>query len=339
MPHILHRCVTSFARSSTFDALVRILETDRSSESHLLHVLTYHRVDDPGRPQFSPSTLSATPEEFEQQVKYLAENCSVISMEEAIVAIAEKRSLPARCVLITLDDGYLDLQRNAWPILRKAQLPATVFVATDYPDRPEQVFWWDRLHRALHASSTPPCLPTPLEDFQLSNPLERGHARRQLERYLAQLSAAESATLLEEIESACGSSATGNGVLGWDALRRLHSEGLTVCPHTQSHRLLNRIPLAEVRDELVGSMRAVQREIGAVVPAFSYPGGQLNDHVLSAVAETELKLAFTTRRGVNSTRHRNPLRLRRINVGRRTNTSLLRAQLLPFTRWLNPLVA
>jgi peptidoglycan/xylan/chitin deacetylase (PgdA/CDA1 family) len=119
-----------------------------------------------------------------------------------------------------------------------------------------------------------------------------------------------------------------NAVLGWSELRRLAAEGVTLAPHTRTHPLLNRLPEAEARQEVVGARDDLEREIGAVPPVFAYPAGGHNDVVVRILQEAGFRLAFTTLRGAVRFPLRDPLRLRRINVGRNTPQAVLRAQLV-----------
>ena len=122
--------------------------------------------------------------------------------------------------------------------------------------------------------------------------------------------------------------APGAQVLGWDALRRLAAEGVALAPHTRTHPKLDRLADAELAGEVAGSLEDLRREIGdAVVPAFAYPAGGVSAAAAGAVAAAGYRMAFTTRRGANDLRTADPLRLSRINVGRRTKVLALRAQL------------
>ena len=51
-------------------------------------------------------------------------------------------SLEENSIVVTFDDGYLDVLQNAVPILERYQIPATIFVVTGNLGEP---FWWDRL--------------------------------------------------------------------------------------------------------------------------------------------------------------------------------------------------
>mgnify|MGYP000911672203 CR=1 FL=1 len=70
------------------------------------------------------------PEEFEKQMRYLRENdFNIVSLKKFRQYLINK-SLPPKTVLITFDDGYQDNYFNAFPILKKYSLPATIFVTT-----------------------------------------------------------------------------------------------------------------------------------------------------------------------------------------------------------------
>ena len=86
--------------------------------------------------------VSATPEEFAWQLEYLARRFEPVTFDEIARAMAGEVTLPARAVAISFDDGFQDLHEHAWPALRRAGMPATVFVCTDYVDSGAP-FWFD----------------------------------------------------------------------------------------------------------------------------------------------------------------------------------------------------
>jgi peptidoglycan/xylan/chitin deacetylase (PgdA/CDA1 family) len=102
-------------------------------------VLMYHRF---GEDQY-PST-NVTIEQFEAHIAELSRDAySVKSLPEIVAAIRAGRSLPENTVGISIDDAYLSVYREAWPRLRKASFPFTVFVATEQVDNgsPNQMTW------------------------------------------------------------------------------------------------------------------------------------------------------------------------------------------------------
>jgi peptidoglycan/xylan/chitin deacetylase (PgdA/CDA1 family) len=88
--------------------------------------------------------LSVAPENFRQQMAYLAENgFSTITFEDLSRAITNHQVLPDKPVIITIDDGYRDNYENAFPIMREYGITATLFLLTDPIDQgnPNYMTW------------------------------------------------------------------------------------------------------------------------------------------------------------------------------------------------------
>ncbi|NMA25099.1 MAG: polysaccharide deacetylase family protein [Clostridiales bacterium] len=92
-------------------------------------ILYYHSVSD--RP-VGIYELSVATKDFEAQMRYLAEN------GYTAITFAELENFTAyeKPVIITLDDGYADNYSNAYPILKKYGLKATVFLISGLIDTP-----------------------------------------------------------------------------------------------------------------------------------------------------------------------------------------------------------
>ena len=315
-------------RSMAFARFVTLLEKFDHERSNVLHVLTYHRVDELGaHPELYPGLISARPPDFSEQMAYLARCCRVVSIDEALAAADGGPELPPRSVLVTFDDAYVDFAQHAWPILKRHSLPVTLFVPTAFPDNPEMTFWWDRLHEALH-NATVEAVETPLGRLSLASSARRSSTCRRLRQHIKTLPHAEAMALVDEVAGQVGAKKPINRVLSWDALRQLAGEGVALGAHTRTHPLLDRIDADEIRAELIGSLADLRREIGQSRPIFAYPSGHVGDRAPEILREEGIRLAFTTQRGVNDLARCEPLRLHRINVGRQTNVALLRAQLV-----------
>lgn len=76
------------------------------------------------------STVS--PEAFEKQLRYLADNdFKVVFVSEIVERLKNNQSI-AGLVSLTFDDGREDFYHNAFPLLKKYRLKASLFVITRY---------------------------------------------------------------------------------------------------------------------------------------------------------------------------------------------------------------
>lgn len=92
-----------------------------------------------------------TPQSFEENIKVLLENgYTVISMEELNDAYHRKREIPTKPILIHMDDGYYSDYEYIYPILKKYQVKASIFVVTDKIGKEidgKKIFKLERMYR------------------------------------------------------------------------------------------------------------------------------------------------------------------------------------------------
>jgi peptidoglycan/xylan/chitin deacetylase (PgdA/CDA1 family) len=328
MSPVLKHVIRRMLHSAAFSAAVRLLEDCSGCRANQLRVLTYHRVDDPrARPDLAPHVLSATPEDFARQMQVLASGYHVVSAREVLDAVIGSCTLPERSVLITFDDGYRDFAEHAWPILRHLGLPVTLFVPTAYPDQPSRAFWWDRLYQAVCRTPGVPEIETPWGRISLADDAVRWKTYRRLCDWVVRSPSSVANEFVDRVSRELGTDPPPHCVLGWDELRRLSHEGVTLGCHTHTHPLMNRVSLDQARAEAVSSRQHLQRNVGETLPIFAYPGGGFTPESSRMLEREGFVLAFATCRGVNDLDRGDSRCLRRINVGKSTNEAVLRAQL------------
>lgn len=327
---------------AALERAVDLLERVERRPLRSLTVLTYHRVDEPGaRPELDPALISATPEEFERHVAWLAAKASPISLGELLKVRRGEGALPPRAVLLTFDDAYRDFEWHAWPVLERRGVPATLFVPTAFPGDTTRSFWWDRLHAALVCTTRREALPTPVGRLALGTRHDRERAHRRLSAWIQERPHADAMAAVDELCGTLGEPpCPPRSLLSWPELRRLCARGVTVAPHSRTHPRLDRLSLQRAREEMAGSRDDLTRELGAPpVPAFAFPGGGHRPELSALAAEEGFELAFTTERGPNNPARLDWLALGRTNVGRRTTLPVLRAQLLSWPSQTLKLVA
>jgi peptidoglycan/xylan/chitin deacetylase (PgdA/CDA1 family) len=267
----------------------------------------------------------------------LAHHYRPVSAAEVLRAKLGGVPLPGRAALVTFDDAYRDFREVAWPLLRARGVPAVLFVPTAYPSHPERRFWWDRLHQVVTRCGAHEVV-TPLGSLSLRSREERRKALRRIESHLKSLPHDAAMSFLEDVLACLGEPAedrapgvrAGGDVLGWSELRELAQEGVTLAPHSRWHPLLTRCTEGRIRDEVRGSLEDLRRELGDVLPIFSYPDGSHDARVRQVLEEEGIELALTQDDGPNDLRTADPLRLCRTDVTRRTTLPVLRLRLQPW---------
>ena len=131
-------CIMSFAMAGT--AWAHPAFTTRTVR---VPILMYHYIRaNPGPRDRLGADLSVSPQNFEQQMRWLAANdFHTITLDDLTSAILEGDPLPPRPVVLTFDDGYADLYTTAFPILKRYGFRATSFVITGKVGWPGYLTW------------------------------------------------------------------------------------------------------------------------------------------------------------------------------------------------------
>lgn len=112
-----------------FSGIIALFNLLRSrGQRNIAVVLMYHRVSDDGeKPDITVSTGN-----FERHMSYLTENFKVVPVDEVVDGYINGRKWEQDIAAVTFDDGFKDNYTDAYPILKRYRIPATIFVVTDY---------------------------------------------------------------------------------------------------------------------------------------------------------------------------------------------------------------
>lgn len=90
-------------------------------------VLMYHSIGDNG------VLFTVTTEDLEKQLAFLKnKKYNVMRLADLIEKLKNKEKIPSKTIVLTFDDAYRDNYLNAFSLLKKYNLPATVFIPTAY---------------------------------------------------------------------------------------------------------------------------------------------------------------------------------------------------------------
>ncbi|MCS6860981.1 MAG: polysaccharide deacetylase family protein [Abditibacteriales bacterium] len=268
-------------------------------------VLYYHRVlpsdDATFQPLLQLDGAPVTVEVFERQMHYVAQHHTVVNLDWLVAQFEAGKPLTDDYVAITFDDGYEDNYLYAAPILRRYNLPWTVYVATGYIGS-DAVPWWDAVNESVLS-----CSEEQLQEvaawLQVSSPT-RSAVIKKLIRLEKELDAPQwertRHELARRVNGAANNAAPRYRMMTWQQVQELSANGVDIGGHTVTHPLLTKIPWDEARREVAGAKRQIEEHTGREVTGFAYPLGDFNADVQRIVAECGYRHACSTVQGTNA---------------------------------------
>ncbi|UCG61168.1 MAG: polysaccharide deacetylase family protein [Candidatus Zixiibacteriota bacterium] len=276
-------------------------------------ILMYHRVleDINAENVFTQPGMSVSSEAFDHQLEYLKSKYRVIDLEQLVQTFSDDRRASRPMAVITFDDGWRDNYSNAFPLLKKHNLPARIFVTTDYinTNRP---FWflmvkWILTESQMTADMLTGVVADLAEDFpsESEDLAELVHVIKTAgvdsDKIIQACKKLEHATLERLIEQMLARTRLSpdywerdRPMLTWEQARCMSRQGIGIESHGCSHRILTLLPSAEICREITASKTAIESELGGTVSCFAYPNGNYDEEVKSAVEQAGYSCAVTT---------------------------------------------
>jgi peptidoglycan/xylan/chitin deacetylase (PgdA/CDA1 family) len=231
--------------------------------------------------------------EFDFQVRQIARHFRPKTLRQLAAELRSPGGVEPRSVVITVDDGYEDFHRVAFPILRKHGVPATIFVTTDFVDG-RLWLWPDVLHFAFEQSTKREVeldLSGRPWQLRLTSDADRQAAWSTLVDRSLSLPDDQMRALHQHVLERCEVVLPQQPVpeyqpLSWEQVRELDAAGIEIGAHTKTHPALTRIPLQQVHNEIAGSKRRIEEMLGHAIDTFCYPNGtsaDVNEEVKRAV--------------------------------------------------------
>ncbi|CDF84091.1 polysaccharide deacetylase family protein [Pseudomonas knackmussii B13] len=280
-------------------------------------VLMLHRVlaDDSEAALPHRRALCIGRQSFEHLLQWLGRHFDCVPLAELL-----ERPHGARPrVALSFDDGWRDNAEQAFPLLQRYGMPASIFLSTDFIGS-HQRFWWEAIGEGLWRD--PAAVPALIASLaELGHPLpallrEPGHSAERsaaLAAYLQQLKAL-APTTLQQLADSCPPAPHAE-TLDWSQVRDLEASGLVrFGPHGASHSILTQLDGAALAEDLERSRRTLAEHCAQPLAVYCYPNGDHSPQVREAVAALGYRHALATRPGLVDGRSE-ALGLPRIDVG------------------------
>lgn len=240
-------------------------------------ILMYHRFS------VHPKHGHVSQSRFRAQLAYIRRFYHPITLNQLAAGVFEGAPLPTNALVITVDDGYRDFYEVAFPLLREAGIPATLFATTGFING-DLWLWPDQVTWLLKAAPDQPMI-CDLGALQVASIDARDDFGRQwglLIRYLlsipdtdkhqaiAQLAADWSLALPAQAPDAYAA-------CSWVQLAEMQAAGMEIGGHTVTHPSLGQVGEAQAVAEITDCLNALNDALGTRPRPFCYPNGEPGD--------------------------------------------------------------
>ncbi|SAL23300.1 polysaccharide deacetylase family protein [Caballeronia turbans] len=230
-----------------------------AKQARAVPVLMYHHVST------SPGMITVAPENFAAQMDYLASAGYRTIGSAQLAAFLNGDDVPAKSIVITFDDGYLDNWVHAHPVLKRHGFTALCFLVSSWPGeggvRP-------------NASNAAAALPRLLDHHAGERAIESGNIDDVILRW-------------SEIEAMLGA-----GTFEFHSHTHTHVrwDRVTTSPDEKRERLQN---------DLSAARAALRARLGEVSDHLCWPQGYYDDDYREVALSAGFRHFYTCHTGTN----------------------------------------
>ncbi|MCK5534908.1 polysaccharide deacetylase family protein, partial [bacterium] len=127
--------------------LIKLYHISRYINRKKAIILMYHNFCREGDIKHTNVSLSIT--NFEKQIKYLKKYYRIVPLADLVGKIKRKEDFLPHSVAITFDDGYKNNFLLAYPLIKKYNVPVTIFLTAGYINT-KKFLWVNELEYAIN---------------------------------------------------------------------------------------------------------------------------------------------------------------------------------------------
>ena len=270
-------------------------------------VLMYHRIlEEPlKQPFFVQEGMFVKASNFDKQLAFLKRRFKLVFLDELVDKIQCGGNIGGLCA-ITFDDGWRDNYTEAFPLLEKHGVPATVFLTTGFVGT-DRVFWPEEIslylekfnHSQISHEYLPPAMVRFLRESSTCQTKRRILQPDWCIEILKGLSPVERTEILEFFRGHFGLVTIPRQMMDWEEARIMLASGLVrFGAHTVSHEMLDQVSPQKARYEIESSKADIEYQLGCRVRTFAYPNGNHTDDICCILEDSGFCGAVTTRKGL-----------------------------------------
>lgn len=251
-------------------ALLRWLRPNRK-----VAILRYHAVVDANNDYVSPA-ICLSLAQFERHVKYFARAYNIISLDEAVQALRERRELPPNSVVFTFDDGYAD-NFQAGKILKRYGGTGTFYLTAACIDRQEPFWLSEVIYLVLKSNRRNFTIEQSGRklQFNLSSRRERWKTIGRIVELIKSNNRAMREEVRQQVRQELSDvsfvEAHDHIMLNWQQVEEMCEDGMTMGGHTMTHLNLPNADPPDAELEIRECKKLLETRLRRPILHFSYP--------------------------------------------------------------------
>lgn len=223
-------------------------------------------------------------ETFEKQLQYVKRHFHPVTMSELADEVYEQNHTVPNRVVITIDDGYQDFYQYAYPLLKKYDIAATLYVTTGFVDN-KNWLWPDKISWLLSSVQQ----PRPefrhhsikLEGGKISQ-AQQADDWRMLINYLLSVDNETKDTCIAALADVWDVPLPQSAPEKYqpctvDQLKEMQENGIELGGHTVNHPSLGKVTKEVAEYEILESEKWLNDHLGCKTRSFCYPNGTSSD--------------------------------------------------------------
>ncbi|MFN4235534.1 MAG: polysaccharide deacetylase family protein [Bacteroidia bacterium] len=252
-------------------------------------ILMYHGVVNDDSSWFSPTHIHIN--QFEKHIEYFKKNFNIIPLNELFYIVNNNIKTDKKNITITFDDGFKNNLYYALPVLKKYNVPASIFVTACCIENNEiNCLWTEKILALMHFY---PNNIIEYKNFTFINYKEKT-SNQSIFEFIKHLGASERELFIDELVAKYDLKnklkeipADYWELFSKDELKKIAQEELIeIGSHGYLHYNLGLIDENTANQELIKSKNLLENTIQKEVKSIAYPDGSYNLNVKNLAEKT-----------------------------------------------------
>lgn len=300
----------------------RMLRPLKMFQQNKIIIFNYHRIKGTNLPTCFDDTIYGPDEKrFRDEMIWLKKETTILSEEEMIDVVYNKKKIKGLCSMVTFDDGYRDCFDLAYPVLKELNIPAIFFIPT-YHLSERKLGWWDIVAFIIKKSAEKGSIREFVfrdKEFSLEDPesiikkliLElKATNADEVDKYLFDLS---QSLEIDPPDSMLQSSE----LMSWEQIKILSENGMSIGSHSHDHSILSKQNAETLDLQLKKSVEILESVVNKEIKSIAYPVGgyaHFNEETKSVSKNIGFKLGFSFLTGINTCGDIDPFNVKRMSI-------------------------